>query len=248
MKKFAIKFKKLIAGKHFGSFQSIFSGSWLEVNDFRKYMSGDAFKTINWKLSAKHNELFINKFNRDQEIELDIFLDINYNRRWKKDKKDKRNYIYFMDYFADIIVYCRKHFIPIQLFYPKPLWKKFTYKITPTLHHIKTTKDLTPLHSFLQQFPKIVKQTPNHYISTLPFFLQQTKKIRKRRAIIIFSDFLDIKDTDIKILNMLHKEHALYLFRIPINPYSGQNYCHTIVNQDKLHTNHHLPVIDRVVS
>jgi len=224
MKDFSIKFRKLIEWKYFGSFQSIFKWSGIEISDFRKYISGDSFRIINRKLSAKHNELFVNKFHNDQEIELDIFLDINYN--WKYWKQQQQNYEIFMQYFSDIIVYCRKNMINMKISYTK--------NDKNELKTLEVHKNIEIAYEFLKKFPDIIKKIPRKYFSSVRDFVEISKKKKKRRAILIFSDFLDLEEKDIKIIKHLDKEHALFLIKIQIDNNYGQNYERFFVDQKLL--------------
>ncbi len=47
-----------------------------EVRDYRKYIPGDSLKRINWKLSAKHNELYVKNFSEVISKDLNIFLNM----------------------------------------------------------------------------------------------------------------------------------------------------------------------------
>ena len=95
--------RKLIAGKYFGQFQSIFSGLWTEMTDARPYTPGDSAKTINRKTSAKHQQLYSNIYQQEKAIAIDIFRDVNYNRNGKI--QGKKNYEVVRDMMSDIILY-----------------------------------------------------------------------------------------------------------------------------------------------
>lgn len=47
------------------------------AKDMRQYRDGDNLKRINWKVSAKYNELFVRNFDKVSSEELNIFLDMN---------------------------------------------------------------------------------------------------------------------------------------------------------------------------
>jgi hypothetical protein len=47
------------------------------TKDIRKYRDGDNFKRINWKVSAKYNELYVRNFDTVSGQEFNIFLDMN---------------------------------------------------------------------------------------------------------------------------------------------------------------------------
>ena len=74
------KFSKGLAGQYAGGFRHIFSGVGVEVADSRKYVSGDAKKSINRKQSAKHTDLYVSLFSQERDVQVDIYCDINYNR------------------------------------------------------------------------------------------------------------------------------------------------------------------------
>lgn len=57
-------------------------------------------------------------------------------------------------------------------------------------------------------------------------------KNKKRRALVIFSDFLGLEIPDIRHLQQIKKEHALVLFRLPIDLQLGQNYDITSLPED----------------
>jgi len=59
----------------------------------------------------------------------------------------------------------------------------------------------------LDHFQDIVKNTSKKYQSLLPDFLDYARKNSKKRAIIIFSDFLDMSDEDTKVLSFLDSIH-----------------------------------------
>jgi uncharacterized protein (DUF58 family) len=69
----------------------------------RKYASGDPFKYINRKQTAKHNELYTSLFQQEKDITLDVFFDVNYNR------KGDTNLEKVCEFFADMMVYCKKN-------------------------------------------------------------------------------------------------------------------------------------------
>jgi hypothetical protein len=48
-------------------------------------------------------------------------------------------------------------------------------------------------------------------------FLQRMGQNKKRRAIVIFSDFLNTSEQEKKQLQQLKKEHVLLLFQLPVD-------------------------------
>lgn len=76
-----LKLGKRFAGQYTGQFRSIFRGVGVEIADSRKYVSGDARRFINWKQSAKHNDLYVSVLEQDRDMQVNVFCDVNYNRQ-----------------------------------------------------------------------------------------------------------------------------------------------------------------------
>ncbi len=62
------------------------------------------------------------------------------------------------------------------------------------------------------------------YRSYITQFLQQCRLVKKRRVIVIVSDFLELSDSDVAILRALDADHQLLLFRVPVSQWEGVNY------------------------
>lgn len=65
-------FKNAVSSK--SSIEDMYS-----IKDIRKYRDGDNLKRINWKVSAKYNELFVRDFDTVSGQELNLFLDMHEN-------------------------------------------------------------------------------------------------------------------------------------------------------------------------
>ncbi len=214
-KKFTIKITKPIVGKRFGVFQHIMKWAGSDKVDMRKYCAGDSASHINRKLSAKYQELYTNIFQQEKSLSLDMFFDINYNRRGWIISNEKK----VLAYAEDIISYCQHQQINIRFFYPEQ--KIFSSNRLKEKIVSKNTDDIkNALHEILLQ----VKKTKKIYQSSLNIFLNNAVKEKQRRAIVIFSDFLVMDEETKKLLHYLKKQHILFLFQLPINIEQWQNY------------------------
>lgn len=74
-----LKLKKLIGSHGYGRFQSFLRGSGMNWQGVRRYESTDDFRTVNWKVSAKHDQLFTNTFIQEKDSVIHVFLDTNIN-------------------------------------------------------------------------------------------------------------------------------------------------------------------------
>jgi len=214
-KKFTIKLTKPIVGKRFGVFQHIMKWSGSEKVDIRKYSAGDSASQINRKASAKYQELYTNIFQQEKSLNLDMFLDINYNRRGGEYPNRKQ----VLAYADDIVSYCQHEQIGMRFFWPEQKWfgsAKLIEKTMPrNTHEVKII-----LYELLTK----VKKTKKIYESSLLPFLNKSVSKTSRRVIVIFSDFLTMDEETTKIINYLKKQHIVFLFQLPIDPEQWQNY------------------------
>jgi len=214
-KKFSIKLTRPIVGKRFGVFQHIMKWAGSEKVDMRKYSAGDSASQINRKLSAKYQELYTNIFQQEKSLGLDMFFDINYNRRGGKIANEEQ----VRAYAEDIVSYCQHQQINIRFFYPesKLFW-------TTKLVEKSTKKNVDETRNNLHEILAKVKKTKKVYESSLNDFLNKAVEDKQRRAIVIFSDFLAMDEESKKLLHYLRKQHILFLFQLPINQEQWQNY------------------------
>jgi len=147
----------------------------------RKYSIGDSASQINRKLSAKYQELYTNIFQQEKSLNLDMFLDINYNRRGGNVPNSEQA----CGYAEDIISYCQHEQINIRFFYPQQKWFETNKLVTKTMKK-NTDEIIDTLHEILAN----VKKTKKLYESSLNIFLNKAVEEKPRRAIVIFSDFL----------------------------------------------------------
>ena len=229
MKKgFSLDPKKLIAGKYFGQFQSIFSGLGTEVSDVRPYTPGDSAKTINWKTTAKHQQLYSNVYQQEKAIAIDIFLDVNYNRNGKM--QDKRNVDVVREMFSDIILYAKTYGATLTLLYPETsgrLWK------STKLRELVVGKNYEKAINLMIQLSDIAKKQATKYQTYISEFLGRMSLNKRRRAIVVFSDFLALDAKQVKQFQQAKKDHVLMLFQLPVNKDMGQNYDGGMIRDEK---------------
>lgn len=75
--KFKYNFKKNYWYDLFWSYKSKILWTWLDIEDISKYNFWDNVKYINWKITAKKNELYVNKFVEEKSLKVDFFIDVS---------------------------------------------------------------------------------------------------------------------------------------------------------------------------
>lgn len=65
-----IKSRRNIFGNAAGGSPSIFAGSGLDFSELKEYRVGDDVRTINWKVTAREQQPFVNVFNEERELNI----------------------------------------------------------------------------------------------------------------------------------------------------------------------------------
>lgn|GEM_PF-966876 len=201
----------------------------MEISDVRQYAAGDPFKYINRKQTAKHNQLYTSLFQQEKDIGLDVFFDVNYNRRGsystdcrvsRNDGGAETNLEKVVEFFADMMVYCKKNGVRVHIFYPSYSWLPDCagpWGSNTTIKEIIIDKHRERAYEWIGYLQQSLHRIAKSYRTALPQFLNIAKKNTKKRAIVIFSDFLDIAENDLHVLKHFDKEHALGLVQIPVS-------------------------------
>lgn len=209
---FELIIRKLVAGKFYGDFISLFQWGWIEKKDVREYVRWDDSKRINWKLSAKQNNLYVDVFHQEKDAILQIFFDVNPNR--SAGVHELYGNIIIQQY-VDLVIYCLRHGIHVECFLPK----------NNQLIASEVWKDKIKAHGMVSQLEENIAYYQNRsYSSFLEEFVDRMLEEKKRRTILLFSDFLTLTDKMKQSLELLYEDNSLFFFRIPIDTNSGRNY------------------------
>lgn len=93
-----LKIKKLLGRRGSGNFGSLLHGSGVDLAENRAYVAGDEKRSINWKMSAKYDQLFVNLFHDEKMLDVHLCCDVNYNRKGE-------NSDLFLSFFAGLTEY-----------------------------------------------------------------------------------------------------------------------------------------------
>lgn len=77
VKKLEISTRKLVDSTISGSYQSAFKGKGMSFADLRKYQLGDDVRSINWKVTARSGDPYINLCEEERDLTLIIMVDIS---------------------------------------------------------------------------------------------------------------------------------------------------------------------------
>lgn len=197
------KIRKLFSWTKIWQSKSFLKWDGLEVTDSRKYEIWDSFKTINWKLTAKTWELFVNIFEQQKNVDVNIYCDINRNWLWWENKKN-------IDMINDRL---------LSIFH---IIKKYTANMKSIVINdgkflnFDIWSDNQRFYEFMNRLRIYTNKTPRKYISNIEKILNYEKKITQKHIIIIFSDFLNLKKENTKLIKLLKKNNELFLFKLDV--------------------------------
>lgn len=192
LNRFEIVTKKKILTKHFGKKSSKYIGSGLIFQDYKQYVNGDDFRTIDWKVYARTEELFVRRFEEERNLEVHIILDASGS----------------MDFGSKIKKYEYGAMIGLGFAYMALRQnERFEFStFSDTLKTIKAKKGKNQLISILE----ILQQTkPEGFSKLSDSLLSYKKSITSKSLVVIISDFLyDIEELK-NVLDLFKKTELI---------------------------------------
>ena len=119
-----------------------------------------------------------------------------------------------------MMVYCKKNGIRVHIFYPS--YSRFPDCAGPwgsqaSIKEIVIDKHREKAYQRIEQLQKSLRRIAKSYRTALPEFLNLAKTNTRKRAVVIFSDFLDVEENELHVIKHFDKEHALGLIQIPVS-------------------------------
>ena len=177
-----------------GNQDSPFSGSGLEFSDIKEYTFGDDLRRIDWKLSIKHNKVYIRKYTETKNLYVYFLFDVSssFDLGYKISKKDKSICL-----IASLIFAALRKDASIGLI-------MFSDKIEKELKPIKGSNHAINLIEKLINY-NIPKKNKTDLKRVLKQF---DDRIENRCLIFIISDF-KCKMNFFSQLRLIHKKHDI---------------------------------------
>ncbi len=85
--KFSLAVKKRVTSKYSGSRASVTIGKGITVTDHRIYAPGDDFRSIDWKIFARTDNLYVKKYEEEKNLTLHVILDCSASMNYGKPMK-----------------------------------------------------------------------------------------------------------------------------------------------------------------
>ena len=73
-----------------GAYKSRFKGQGMQFSDFRLYQYGDDVRHIDWRTSARHNDVFVKTFEEERELSILLAVDVSASTHFGSQLSSKR--------------------------------------------------------------------------------------------------------------------------------------------------------------
>jgi len=203
LKDFLDRLKNKFSGQYFGDFSSNLKWVGMELWWVRKYILGDDKKYINRKQSAKYDDFFVNIMEQDSDVNVDVFLDVNYNRNDKWD---------------EIIIWLNDEMRK----WLKVNWLFYYFDLEGNMKKMKVNT-LSQFETIIDELWIIVSGQKMHYISHLSDFVDVAGSVWRKNIKVFVSDFLDISDDDSVLIDFWMKRWECFVQEVSIGD-EGWNY------------------------
>ena len=198
VRKYEIKIRKAININLQGDYKSVFKGTGLDFDDLRPYNYGDDIRTINWNITAKQNNIYINTYKEEKEQSVFFLIDVSKSQIIGNDIQNKLNLT--KEICSVLCLSAIRENNQVGLICFTDIKEKY----------IKPKKGFSHAYFIIK---KLFKLKPKSKKTNINKFINFSMNIIKKKSIIIFiSDFIDRDYT--KNLISMSKKHDLVLIQI----------------------------------
>lgn len=86
--------KKRLNWDFLGAYNTAFKWTWLIFRDLRQYIVGDSIKKIDWRASARLNELQVKNFEEERDLKVFFLLDVSSSMDVASEEKSKKDLLF----------------------------------------------------------------------------------------------------------------------------------------------------------
>jgi uncharacterized protein (DUF58 family) len=217
--RFSIILKKRVLSNYQGERQSRSHGQGLVFADYKDYVPGDDFRTIDWKVYARTNKFYVKKYEEERDLSVHVIVDasasMNFGRKIKK-----------FDYASMIGI----GFAYMALGNNE----KFNFStFSDCLNYLKARKGMGQLLSIVERLEGLKVDG----ISKLNQSFEEYKKyIRSRSFIVIISDFLYDVEEIREVLSRFTKHEVIVIQVLDPEERKLALYGDVLLEDSEIHT------------
>lgn len=189
-------------GRQHGDKISPYNGAGMDYSESRHYTQGDDIRAINWKQSARSDNLIINKYHFENETTDYLIL-------------DQRHGMFFGTRVQPKIAVAIKSAITAVI---RSLLHQRSIRIIEISDHINTSVLIENYQSALVYFKEVARKQNSDNTIRQPEIGAALNYVRTRNpvssAVYIISDFVDLKEDNITLLKLLEVENQLKIIKV----------------------------------
>jgi uncharacterized protein (DUF58 family) len=217
--RFSIILKKKVLSNYQGERQCHAHGQGLVFADYKDYVPGDDFRTIDWKVYARTDKFYVKKYEEERDLSVHVIVDasasMNFGRKIKK-----------FDYASMIGV----GFAYMALGNNE----KFNFStFSESLNYLKARKGMGQLLSIVERLENLKIDG----VSKLQESFEEYKKyIRNRSFIVIISDFLYDVEEIREVLSRFTKHEVIVIQVLDPEERKLALYGDVLLEDSEIHT------------
>lgn len=142
-------------------------------------------------------------------MQVDVFCDVNYN--WQSGI-DQINSEKVFAYLMDLVLFAHEKGMRLSMYYPDDGLQ------------CKKVSRVDDRYNVQQSLLSVVNRQKPHYQTGLSLFLHTMVQTKKKRVILLISDFLVVSGDDARHMARLQNDHQVLCVRVGIDALEGMNY------------------------
>lgn len=191
---------------YIGQYRSAFRGNGLQFDSVREYQYGDEVKSIDWKVSARMNHLYVKQYNEERELNIVVAIDISSSMNFGS-VRTKKDVMLELTALLIALAQYNNDRISVLLFSDSVEWfftpqkgRRFMLKVINDILNHKPVKKGTDISVALDFMKRVIKKRSVVFLVSdflSDGYIEKMKTLRRRHDIIP----VDINDPVEKNLN-----------------------------------------------
>jgi uncharacterized protein (DUF58 family) len=198
LKRFSLIVNKRVTSSFSGTKKSTALGRGLIVNDFRQYVPGDDYRTIDWRIYARTDDFYVKRFEEERSLTTHVLIDVSKSMDYGTIDKTKFDYAAMLGLGFAFLTSRENERFQLSTFQNTDIQtfnaRRGMSQVIGFLYHLNRIKCGGQV-----QFDKVMRK--------------YKKMVSSRSLIIIISDFLYDADI-IKDSLFMFKQHELKVIQI----------------------------------
>lgn len=205
--------REVVEGFITGLHRSPFHGFSVEFAEHRLYNQGESTRTIDWKLFARTDKLFVKQYEEETNLRCQLVIDTSSSMLfpWSKNQGAAFNKLTFSVYTAAALIHLlrrQRDAVGLTLFS-----EEIEFHSQPRLSPVHAEVMMRKLAELLKPGQVPLMKTTN----ATSVLHQIAENIHKRSLVVIFSDMLDNEKTEelfAALQHLRYNKHEVLLFHV----------------------------------